>query len=260
MANSHVPYLQTLAKDEAIAFVSSLQKVKEHLSHELQWMNEQVQQKTMQLQGIDTLLAEAVGLGLVPLHAASTATDDIKPSSVGAVLSSVSQPTPSLSDPATLAAANGSNLASATALEDAAVSSSEALPSTSTAPPQRGKQRQQSKSPQSKLEAKRPAAGKTNTPKAKPGRPPHSSTEATSSGFQKFLQAGFQDQSMTDAVGEILTATKEPMNTDAIMAKLYDGLSDESYQRAKSSLSNILSVGKSKGKWKSPGRGLYAGS
>jgi hypothetical protein len=260
VANSHVPYLQTLPKDEAIAFVSSLQKVKEHLSHELQWMNEQAHQKTMQLQGIDTLLAEAVGLGLVPLHAASTSEvvpPEVNPSSIAAALSNASQT-------ASSATANGNNsVANPTELTDSTVSPSNAAQSVATAPPKRGKQRQQNKPPQAKRGATLPATSKTNTAKAKPGRPAQSSTEAgrsSSSGFQQFLQTGFQDQSMTDAVGEILAATKEPMNTDAIMAKLYDGLAGESYQRAKSSLSNILSVGKSKGKWKSTGRGLYVGS
>ncbi len=65
-------YLQTLAKDEAIAFVASLQKVKDHLSQELQWMSEQAQQKTAQLQSLETLLSEAVALGLITAQTDST--------------------------------------------------------------------------------------------------------------------------------------------------------------------------------------------
>jgi hypothetical protein len=41
---------------------------------------------------------------------------------------------------------------------------------------------------------------------------------------------------------------------------LYEGLSTEDYQRAKHSLANILSVGKSKGTWQSVGRGRYTGN
>lgn len=245
MTNSHVSYLQTLTEEEAIAFVTSLQKVKEHLSHELQWMNEQVQQKTVQRQGIDTLLSEAVELGLLPPHAAAIhpSVTSGKPASV-----TVGQANESI----TLATTNGNNLAAET-----------------TAPPKRGRQRQPNKPATPKRDAKsstvgKPGVTKTTTDKAKkPGRPAQSASganNASPSGFQQFMQTDFQDKSMTDAVGEILATAKEPMNTDAIMAELYEGLSGDSYQRAKSSLSNILSVGKSKGKWKSPGRGTYIGS
>lgn len=256
MANSHVSYLQTLAKEEAIAFVDSLQKVKEHLSHELQWMNGQVQQKTIQLQGIDNLLAEAVGLGLLSAPTGSTAPTEIEQTS--------GQLTPSLAT--ALVETNGNSLA-------------ESVLAASTAPPKRGKQSASKTSP-SKRSAKPPTTRKSSAPKTttkatatatkaaapkanKPGRPAQSAStpsKGAESGFQQFLQPTFQDKSMTDAVGEILAAAKEPMNTDAIMAQLYTGLSGDPYQRAKSSLSNILSVGKTKGKWKSPGRGMYIGS
>jgi hypothetical protein len=259
VANSHVSYLQTLAKDEAIAFVSSLQKVKEHLSHELQWINGQVQQKTIQLEGIDTLLSEAVGLGLLAPNAVSTVATELEQAS----------------SPAALAATNGNSVTvEATTPTDAiAGTPSESTLTASAPPPKRGKQRQADNISSSKRKAKLPATGKpgaakttskaTATKARKPGRPPQAASDsgkATDYGFQQFLQASFQDQSMTDAVGAILAATKEPLNTDAIMAQLYAGLSGEPYQRAKSSLSNILSVGKTKGKWKSPGRGLYIGS
>lgn len=271
MANSHVSYLHTLAKEEAIAFVTSLQKVKEHLSHELQWMNGQVQQKTIQLQGIDTLLSEAVGLGLLPSNAIAT-----QPSTATKVDSSsvtvedqtdLSQAEPTL--PAILAATNGKSLTAETTASShtAAGIPLEAALATPAAPPKRGRQ-------PSKQNAKQPSIGKASAPKTtspkataatakKPGRAEKTGSEANNaavSGFQQFVQPPFKDQSMTDAVGEILATAKEPMNTDAIMAKLYDGLSGEPYQRAKSSLSNILSVGKTKGKWKSPSRGLYLGS
>jgi len=52
-------YLQTLSPAEARAFITSLGQVQSHLQQELEWMNQQMQQKTMQLQGIETLLAEA---------------------------------------------------------------------------------------------------------------------------------------------------------------------------------------------------------
>lgn len=255
MANSHVSYLQTLAKDEAIAFVSSLQKVKEHLSHELHWVNEQAQQKTLQLQGIETLLTEAVGLGLAP-HTTSTKTpianiSEVSAAVTEAVLSSVSQATAALPDQAPLAVENGNNpTVNATAATSAL--------------PKRGKQRQSDKPSKSTRDAKASTARQPSTAKAeKPARSIASASDtsqASSSGFQSFLQPDFKDKSMTDAVGEILESAAEPLNTDAIMTELYQGLSGDSYQRAKSSLSNILSVGKTKGKWKSPARGMYIGN
>jgi len=74
VTNSPTSYLQTLADDETIAFVTSLQSVKAYLGQELQWINEQAQQKTMQLQGIETLLSEALARGLMPTDAASVST------------------------------------------------------------------------------------------------------------------------------------------------------------------------------------------
>ncbi|PSB30855.1 hypothetical protein [Stenomitos frigidus] len=272
MANSHVSYLQTLAKDEAVAFVASLQKVKEHLSHELHWVNEQVQQKTIQLQGIETLLSEAAGLGIAPSYTASTpgltaSASEVSASSVAeAVLSSVSQATAPPPAPAELAAANGNNptvSAAAPTGSSVVAPAAASVPNAATsAPPKRGK-RQQSQSSKPKQDTKL-AAAKPSTAKAeKPVRSTAPSSEASKaplSGFQKFLQTGFQDKSMTEAVGEILKNATKPLNTDAIMAELYHGLSNDSYQRAKSSLSNILSVGKTKGKWKSPARGMYMGN
>jgi hypothetical protein len=61
-------------------------------------------------------------------------------------------------------------------------------------------------------------------------------------------------------VGDILNNASAPLSTDEVMAELYDGLSKEDYNRAKNSLANILSVGRSKGTWKSTGRGRYAGN
>lgn len=254
MANSH-SYLQTLAKDEAIAFVASLQKVKEHLSHELQQISEQIQQKTLQLQGIETLLSEAAGLGLAP-H--TTSTSDLTASSnINVVMEDV---------PFNAASATTSPLARTTVAANSNNLAANAAASTvSSPPPKRAKQRQQSKPLQPKRDAtKLPTVEKTSAAKTeKPARSTPSSSDgskAALSGFQTFLQTNFQDKSMTESVGEILERAKEPLNTDAIMAELYHGLPNEAYDRAKSSLSNILSVGKTKGKWKSPARGTYIGN
>ncbi|UBF24919.1 hypothetical protein K9N68_25190 [Kovacikia minuta CCNUW1] len=59
-------------------------------------------------------------------------------------------------------------------------------------------------------------------------------------------------------LGDILNQATAPLSTDAVMAALYDGLPTAEYDRAKHSLANTLSVGRSKGLWKSAGRGVQA--
>jgi hypothetical protein len=78
--------------------------------------------------------------------------------------------------------------------------------------------------------------------------------------LQRFLKSQWQDKALIEAVSDILHRATAPLNTDAVMAALYDDLPQADYDRAKHSLANILSVGRSKGAWKSPGRGLYAGN
>lgn len=239
-------YLQTLAKDEAIAFVASLQKVKTHLSHELTWMSQQIQQKTVQLQGLETLLSEAAALKLV------AATDST-------VESTVTIP----SAETTIAAAsvtheNGSVGLSAAARSDslAPAPNGDAAPTelTLTAVPPlpvkastRGKRSSQ------------PTKTKKTSAVPAPAKPTSTGTrQIARESTQPFVRSQFQDQSITDAIGNILQRSQTPLSADEIMAVLYEGLSDEAYKRAKNSVTNILSVGKGKEKWQSTGRGLYA--
>jgi peptide subunit release factor 1 (eRF1) len=77
------------------------------------------------------------------------------------------------------------------------------------------------------------------------------------SALREFVQSEFQDKSITESVTEIVDRSKEPIGAKDVMAQLYEGLSDGDYQRAKNSVTNVLSVGRTKGKWKSIGRGLY---
>lgn len=237
MATS-ISYLQTLAKDETIAFVTSLQKVKDHLSQELQWMNEQIHQKTMQLQGIEILLSEAAAAGLAPdahstIELAFVAEDSS--SSNGAALSRFID-------------ATDSN----TALASVAVPSS---PPTSTQPePSDG--RKQGRKSKPKRDAKTSTASKASAAKAKRASNVNKSVEPDD--LQQFLQSTFQDKTLTESISEILDQATEPLSMSDLIAEMYDGLSNANYKRARNSLANVLSVGRSKGKWQSTGRGMYA--
>ncbi len=241
MAHSSSSYLQTLAKDEAIAFVASLQKVKTHLGSELQWMSEQVQQKTMQLQGIEAILSEAEAMGLVDTNAATP---------------KITVPNSEASASLTVAP-DKSTVAAPTKIEPAATETftdRETLAPTTKSP-------QEDKKPK-ESDAKAPIAKKTVSTKGKKPGPVAKSSSAgrkgATTGLQQFLQADFQTKSITDSVNEILAESKEPLSTDDIMTELYHSLSSEDYQRAKSSLSNMLSLGKTKGRWRNTGRGMYA--
>jgi hypothetical protein len=241
-------YLQTLAKDEAIAFVASLQKVKDHLSQELQWMNEQAQQKTTQIQGIETLLSEASTLGLVTPEADSI--PDVTPESVEELASAIE-----------LAAAESGSTASSDAPEPVAAAIA-ALPAKKTSTKQRGSQ---GKANSAKTPSPKPSATTQTTTAKKPPKPATPPADKTNqrgktSNLQRFLKSQWRDKALTESVGDILNNASAPLSTDEVMAELYDGLSKEDYNRAKNSLANILSVGRSKGTWKSTGRGRYAGN
>ena len=239
-------HLKTLAKDEAIVFVTSLQKVKDHLSQELQWMNEQAQQKTTQLQGIETLLSEASTLGLVTPEADSI--PEVTPESVEELASAIE-----------LAAAESGSTASSDMPEPVAAAIA-ALPVKKTSTKQRGSQ-EKAKSGKTPPGPK-PSATTTAKKPSKPAAPPAGKTSqrGKTSNLQRFLKNQWHDKALTESVGDILNNASAPLSTDEVMAELYDGLSKDDYNRAKNSLANILSVGRSKGTWKSTGRGRYAGN
>ncbi len=248
MANSPTSYLHTLAKDEAIAFVASLQKVKEHLSQELHWISVQAHQKTTQLQGIETLLSEALALGLIDSKALS-----------------VTKPSSAPTDDFAPAVANGSRAAVIPSIAPSTITTP-----TTPAPSTRQKRGSQSPKAAKAPRGSKPSAAKSSVPSktsTAPTKQSSRSTAATSKarssksvGLQQFLQKPYRDKSLTDSVSQILALTSKPLSADDIMAKLYDGLSSGDYKRAKNSVTNILSVGRSKGKWKSTSRGLYAGN
>ena len=245
VATSSTSYLQTLDKDEAIAFVASLQTVKDHLSQALLWLEAQVQQKTVQLQGIETMLAEAETLGLVVAAPQS--------------IPDASSPESAVELPAT---ENGSTLPAIAPEPVAAVIAPLPTKKPSKQPPgQSGKV----DSAKESRDSKPPVAIKTSTAKTKqpkPSTPPASKVNqrGKASPLQPFLKSQWRDKALTEAVGDILDQAAAPLSTDEVMAALYNGLPTAAYDRAKHSLANILSVGRSKGAWKSTGRGRYAGN
>lgn len=244
MTSASTSYLQTLPADEADAFLVALQKLKDHLSKELQLLNQQVQQKTMQFQGIEALLAEAQ-----------------------AKESAKQQPSP----PSTLDAASLGLLDTiAPSLEPADNSQ---LPTTNGAAPADGV----TTAPQEQKTAKPPAAAKAQSPSkaataskgstttkkksaAKPKAQGKKPTTTQGSELRKLLQPQFQDKTFGDAVSEILEQANQPLHIDELIDTLYGELSDPDYERAKVSLANVLSVGSGKGRWKNISKGMYAGN
>lgn len=254
-----ISYFQTLANDEATAFVTSLQRVKAHLSQELQGLEAQVQQKMLQLQGIETLLLEALGLGL------TTAATHITPEETATVavpIRHVEAPTITTDESAlTLSATADGNTLPMAETQPATT----AIAALSNEEPSKQSRGQHGKAVADKTPRSAKASATTKPSNTKAKQPASSRLPARkanqrgkASNLQPFLKAQFRDQALTEAVGEILSRASAPLSTDEVMAALYDGLPQVAYDRAKHSLANTLSVGRSKGSWQSTGRGRYA--
>lgn len=243
-------YLQTLSKDDAIAFVTSLQKVKDYLQSEVAWMSEQVQQKTIQLQGIETLLSEAVTLGLPGADAPSELTQTPEEDTASTDLEDETHSTTpnSLDNLDTIAASNGS------AAPDEDTLSHTSKTSSST--------RKRKVAPKAQPQAKSTATQKTSIAGAKGGKSsPKSTGKPKSSGrradLRELLLPQFAGKSITDAVAQVLTKQGKELHLNQLLTELYGTLSHQDFGRAKVSLANVLSVGKKEGKWQNNGNGLY---
>jgi len=238
-----VSYLQTLSQDDAIAFVASLQKVKDHLSHELEWMNQQAQQKTLQLQGIEALLSEASELGLfesettaVPKASISSLTQS-PPTDLGSLVSS--------SNNFDLTYQSNGNVSEEEILMPG-VFEVEAVEPSETA----------------KRQPKSSSSGKTGMKTTKEAK---SSVKSTSKpikasrrkDLKDLLLPQFTGQSLSSAVAQILAQSAKPLHLNQLLTKMYGNLDDQDFKRAKESLANVLSTGKKQGKWQNLGEGLY---
>uniref|UniRef100_A0A7C3PKM1 Uncharacterized protein n=1 Tax=Oscillatoriales cyanobacterium SpSt-418 TaxID=2282169 RepID=A0A7C3PKM1_9CYAN len=232
-------YLQTLPSDEAIALVASLQKVKDHLAEELEWMNQQVQQKTTQLRGLETLLAEASSLGLAKAGSRKVA----------------APPTEVLKDGTT---ENNQEIVASGSL-NALTSALERLPAKTSQKPKESSKDVRSK-PQTQAKAttraeNRPTKAKqtSSTPISRTRSPSNKPKELRDLLFKKY-----QGKTFGDIADQLLTRANKPVHVDDLMLEMYGNLSPADYKRAKLALAKLLSAGKLEGKWQSFGQGTYA--
>jgi len=235
--------LQILSPDDAITFVDSLQKVKSHLHDELDQIHVLFQRRKQLLETIDEILSEAVSIGLVDEH--SVEHQSLASVNRGNASSSPSVVPESLevvdltTEPEIANSADG-------AIGSTAVASTTTVTDTTTTPqPKRGRGRQTSSQPKHvKSVTAKPTKGEGR--KSAEGRK-----------LNQFLNPEFRDIGLVASIAQILTNSPEPLEIETIVATLYGSLSSSDYARAKRSIINTLSQGKSKGNWQSAGRGLY---
>ena len=211
------------------------------MSGELGWMKQQVEQKTLQLQGIEALLAEAIALGLSEATLDTTATSettDVEMASFDTVLPPVSEV--ASSDDELALPVNGTSNGNG---------------STQATPPAETK-------PSSKAQAKTQsvAASKTNTMKKKSASSKSAAKVAksnTNRDLRELLLPTYTGKTLTDVVAQVLNDAEKPLHLNDLLEEMYGEMSDRDYKRAKVSLANVLSVGKKEGKWLNLGEGMY---
>ncbi|NEQ48368.1 MAG: hypothetical protein F6K00_34495 [Leptolyngbya sp. SIOISBB] len=253
-------YLQTLSSAEASAFIASLQKVQAHLQKELAWMNQQVQQKTVQLQGIETLLTEASMLGHLETNTdmvAAPDTPDVQ-----------TTPEPTMEPAAAETAAPPQAEPAGTNDVEADVDASEGVPAQESAsspaeiaaPPATAQGKKTASKPSAKAKSPKSSSVKATT-KKQPSTKTQSRSKARKTRAQPksraLLRPEFADTSLTDAVTQVLTQAAEPLHLDQLVSELYEDISGEDLKRIKKALANVLSEGKKTGKWRNVGNGVY---
>ena len=252
-------YLQTLPPAEAIAFITSLQKVQAHLQQELAWMNQQVQQKTTQLQGIETLLAEASMLGHLETavdRVAAPAVSDVQPTPEPTTAPAAAPVAPTQVEPP------GKNDVEVNAAPSQTVPAQEsaASPAKVTAPPTTAPGKKTASQRSAKAKSPKSSSAKATTKKPPSTKPQPRSKARTTRAQPKsrvLLRPEFADTSLTDAVTQVLTQAAEPLHLDQLVSELYENVSGEDLKRIKKALANVLSEGKKTGKWRNVGNGVY---
>jgi hypothetical protein len=256
-------YLQTLSSAEASAFVTSLQKVQAHLQQELAWMDHQIQQKTMQLQGIETLLAEALTLSHLETDAGMSATPDASDVKT-AQTTKASAPAPAAAEAvapteAKPSGANGTG-AIADASEQVSTQASASPPAPVAATSETAQSEKTAPKPSAKAKSQKSSSAKATT-KKKPAAKTQSRSKASKAQAQPksraLLRPEFADETLTDAVTQVLTQAGEPTHIDQLVSELYENVSGEDLKRIKGALANVLSKGKRSGKWRNVGNGVY---
>lgn len=244
-------YLQTLSAEDASAFITSLQKVQTHLTSELEWMNQQVQQKTIQLQGIETLLAEASTLGL--LETGEVTVSDGVAANDQTVTAQEGEPEAAENSAPTTPEAPPADNAEATSESGQAVAAPASASTEASQPEQKA-----SKPP---ARAKSRTTGSKAVTKKKPIATSRSRSKAGTAKSQKdsrvLLRPEFANDSLADAVIRILAQAETPLHINQLVKEMYGDVMGEDLKRVKASLANVLSKGKRTGKWQNVGNGLY---
>jgi len=215
-------------------------------------MNQQMQQKTVQLQGIETLLAEAMtqeqpatDAGMIATPAASdaqTPKESATTPAAGAVAPTEAEP-------------SGADDAAAIAL------ASEVVPAKESAAPSEAAQAEKTAAkPSTKAKSQKSSSAKATT-KKKPSTKSQSRSKASKTQAQPksraLLRPQFADITLTDAVTQVLAQAAGPLHVDQLVSELYEDVSGEDLKRIKGALANVLSKGKRSGKWRNVGNGVY---
>lgn len=216
-------------------------------------MNQQVQQKTLQLEGIEALLTEATQLELnSPDFASSTEPTSAE---VEDVLTA-SEAARAEVDHTAIATDLNEDISLSENDDASRVNQVSSIKSATTTGQRQSKRQAGNKSSHKSKPKSGATARKTST--AKTGKP--TSTTRSVPDLRQFLWSQFEDKTFTDAVGEILDRSNVPLSLDDLIHQMYEDLPDRDYKRAKASLANVLSVGRGNGKWRSVSKGLFAGN
>jgi len=215
-------------------------------------MNQQMQQRTLQLQGIETLLAEAMtqehpatAAGAIAPPAASAAQVPKESATAPAAEAAASTEAESLGadDAAAIAAAS----------EDVPAKESAAPPDQVAAPPEAALAEKTAAKPSTKAKSQKSSSAKATT-KKKPSTKSQSRSKASKAQPQPksraLLRSEFADETLTDAVTQVLTQAAGPLHLDQLVSELYEDVSGEDLKRIKGALANVLSKGKRSGKWR----------
>ena len=225
-------------------------------------MNQQVQQKTVQLQGIETLLSEASMLehletdaDRVVAPAASDVQTTPEPTTEPAAAETV---VPTQAEPA------GTNdvEADVAASEGVPAQESASSPAEVAAPPATAQGEKTASKPSAKTKSPKSSSGKATTrkqPSTKTKTQSRSQARKTKAQpkSRALLRPKFADTSLTDAVTQVLTQAAESLHLDQLVSELYEDVSGEDLKRIKKALANVLSEGKKTGKWRNVGNGVY---
>lgn len=230
-----------LAPDET-ALIAMLQNIQDHLEQELQSLNAQVERKTVQMQGIRSILEDVrngSGVSSVAVLEAS-----LVPEANGSLAGHAAIVEPAIAAPLSDPGTDENGLVGVIA-----ESSPNDPPVIATTPNPAPAQPSRAKSPDRKSSKPSKVTAPTTTSKSK---------SVGISDLRSFMASEYQGLAVSVAVGKILAESKQAMSSGDIATELYEGLSKADFSRVKLALLTVLSKGKTSGLWQSVGKGLYA--